>query len=364
MHSNGVPLDSYSLCTSLKASAFRTSSTQFGKQIHTHVTKLGFMSSVFVGSALIDLYVKSLLIGDASKVFDEIPMKNSVCANALLSGYEEAHMWNESLKLIQLMGGLRLMYDRFTLSAILRLSASLSMIEFGRQAHGFSLRTISDVEADLYLQSSLIEMYGKCGFVEKAQNVFSLMGIRREEKRKRDVVLWTSMIGVYGRNGRFEDVIALFKDMLIEEVRPDGLVFLTVITACGYAGNVKLGFDYFESMVRDFGLEPDLEHYSCVVDMLCKAGELEKAFELVNVMPFEGSVSMWGALLSASMNCGNVEMGKLAAQRALKMDPQNVGIYVLLSNLYAKVGMWSGIEELRETMKARGLTKDMGCSWI
>lgn len=207
-------------------------------------------------------------------------------------------------------------------------------------------------------------MYGKCGFVEKARYFFDLIGLRRVESRMRDVVLWTSMIGAYSRNGRFQDVIGLFKKMLMEGVRPDGLVFLAVISACSYTGNVNLGLEYFELMIHDFELVRDPEHYSCVVDMLCRAGELEKAFELASNMPFRGSVTMWGALLSASTNCGNIELGIYAARKALDVDSQNAGIYVLLSNLYARAGMWDAIEELREVMKKRGLVKDAGFSWI
>ena len=367
MHINGVPIDTYTLCSSLTASSF-VRNVRFGQQVHALVAKSGWSSSVFVGSALVDLYAKSLVIDDAEVVFDEIPVKNTVCANALLSGYGEAKMWLEGLELIRKMPVLNLDYDHFTLSAILRACAGLSAIEFGTQVHAYLIRTVYNVEKDMFLQSSLIEMYGKCGLVRKAWQVFNLAGIGKGRECQRDVVLWTSMLGVYGRSGHFKEVVRLYQEMLKEGIKPDEVAFVTVLSACGHTGQVNLGVELFESMTHDFGLDPGPEHYSCLIDLLCRAGQLDRAWRLVNEMLCKGhgscSVSMWGALLSACKDCGNIELGKLAAQKALDLDPQNVGVYVMLSNLYAKFGMWDEIEQLRELMKERGLKKDVGCSWI
>ncbi|KAK9286969.1 hypothetical protein L1049_015377 [Liquidambar formosana] len=367
MHLNGMPLDTYALCSSLIASS-SVKSVDFGKQLHAYVVKSGWLSSVFVGSALIDLYAKSSLIKDAAVMFDEIPVKNTVCVNALLSGYGETKMWVKGLELVRKMPVLNLSYDHFTLSATLRACAGLSAIELGRQVHAILIRIMYDLQNDVFLQSSLIEMYGKCGLVGKAWQVFNLEGFEWAGESRRDVVLWTSMLGAYGRNGHSKEVIRLYKEMLMEGIIPDEVAFVTVISACAHTGQAKLGIEYFESMACDFGLDPGPEHYSCLVDLLCRAGELDEAWKLVNEMLLKGhgncSVSMWGALLSACIDRGNIDLGKFAAQRALELDPQNVGIYVLLSNLYARFGMWDEIGQLRELMKGRGLEKDVGCSWI
>ncbi|KAI3978934.1 hypothetical protein MKX01_016109 [Papaver californicum] len=363
MQAKNVPFDNYTLCSSLTASSsIRT--LNIGKQLHTHVVKSGWISNVYVGSSLVDFYVKFSIINDAVNVFDEIPLKNIVCVNALLSGLADAKMWVQGLDLVQKLYTLGLDYDLFTLSAILRVCAGLSAIELGKQVHAHLIRKSVDIQYDVFLKSSLIEMYGKCGLVEKAKNVFDLMETARVGERNRDVVLWTSMLSCYGRNGQFKDVIRVYELMVTNEVIPDAVVFVAVISACRHTGNVNLGLKYFESMVHDFGLQPDYEHYSCVVDLLCKAGELEKAWKLISASNIRATVSVWGALLSACVDYGNVEMGKLAAKRALELDAKNVGIYVLLSNLYANVGMWNEIEELRELMKEKGLKKDVGCSWV
>ncbi|KAG5047837.1 hypothetical protein JHK85_008940 [Glycine max] len=368
VHANGVPLDTYALCSTLTASS-KVKDLNLGKQIHAHVAKSGWSSSVFVGSALIDFYSKLSNVKDAAHMFDEIPEKNTVCANALLSGYAEAGLWVQELQLVRKMPVLKLKHDHFTLSAALRACTGLSAVEMGRQVHGYLLRTTPDIESDVFLQSALVEMYGKCGLVKKAWQVFKLVGMEiRKEVRSRDVVLWTSMLGVYGRNGHYKEVIDLYDEMLVEGIRPDGIAFLTVISTCGHTGQVHAGVKYFESMANDFKLDPGPEHYSCLVDLLCRAGELQRAWELLNETLYKGmgncSVSMWGALLSACVDRGDLDLGKLAAQRALELDPQNVGICIMLSNLYARFGMWEEIGHLRVLIKARGLKKDVGCSWV
>ncbi|XP_022747904.1 putative pentatricopeptide repeat-containing protein At3g23330 [Durio zibethinus] len=367
MHFNGISLDTYALCSSLTASS-SLRNVEFGRQIHSHVAKSGWLSSVFVGTALVSLYAKLSLFADAALVFDEIPMKNSVCANALLSGFCEAKFWIEGLELVRKMPELSLDYDHFSLSAILRVCTGLSAIQFGRQVHGYLIRKVYNLGEDVFLQSSLIEMYGKCGLVVEALQVFNLSGLRLGGEKRRDIVLWTSMLGVYGRNGHFEDVVLLFKEMLKEGINPDEVAFVTVISACGHTGQIRLGLEYFDSMTHVYKLIPGPEHYSCVVDLLCRAGQLEKTMKVVNEMLQKGhnngSVSLWVALLSACCDHENVELGKFAAQKALELDSQNVGIYVKLSNLYARFGMWDEIGQLREVMKQRGLKKDVAFSWI
>ncbi|XP_021286362.1 pentatricopeptide repeat-containing protein At2g03880, mitochondrial-like [Herrania umbratica] len=354
--------------TLLEEASSSLRNAEFGRQIHAHLAKSGWLSSVFVGSALVDLYAKLSLIADAAVLFDEIPVKNSVCANALLSGFCEAKLWVEGLELVRKMPQLNLDYDHFTLSAILRACAGLSSIELGRQVHAYLIRKLYNLGDDVFLQSSLTEMYAKCGLVVKALQVFSLAGLRLSGEKRRDIVLWTSMLGVYGRNGHFEEVILLFKEMLKEGIKPDEVAFVTVISACGHTGQIRLGLEYFDSMTHVYKLIPGPEHYSCVVDLLCRAGELEKAWKVVNEMlqkgHSNGSISLWGALLSACNDHENVELGKFAAKKALELDPQNVGIYVKLSNLYARFGMWDEIGQLRELMNQRGLKKDVAFSWI
>ncbi|KAJ0964166.1 hypothetical protein J5N97_029288 [Dioscorea zingiberensis] len=369
MHELGAKLDTYTLCSSVLA-ASSAGATHVGEQLHAFSVKSGWMSSVFVGGALIGFYSKVNRVVCARKVFDEIPLKNTVCVNALLNGYIECQRLRESISLVREMFGLGLEPDECTLSGILRVSAETTSITFGLQAHAYLLRRTEYFAEDVSLQSSLVEMYGRCGLACKAWQVFDQGAQWCKRMRRSDVVLWTSMLNAYGRSGLFDAVIMTFNEMLAEGIKPDEIAFLAVLSACRHSGKVTAGLHFLKSMQKDCGMVAKAEHYGCVIDMLCRAGELEKAWEIADEMVLEEdgcngasiSVTVWGALLSACKDTGNVGIGEIAAKRALELDPGNVGIFVELSNLYARVGKWFEIEELRELMKERGLKKDSGLS--
>ncbi|KAL9270731.1 putative pentatricopeptide repeat-containing protein [Drosera capensis] len=316
--------------------------------VHGYVVKSGRGSSVFVGSAVVGLYGRSGIVGDAEKMFDEMPARNT------------------GIELVSRIPVLGLERDRFALTAVLSCCAGLAAVDMGRQVHGHLVRRTVRVGSDVFMVSALIEMYGKCGLVGKARDVFWLRGLNVGGDFDRDVVLWTSMLGAYGRNGNYLDAIKLFGEMLAEGSRPDSVVFVTVISTCSLSGQVGLGVEYFESMTRDFGLEPGSEHYSCIVDLLCRAGELEKAWNLVNKIPHgtEVHASLWGALLQACLDNGNIDLGRLVARKDLELDLQSTGICALVLSLYAKFGMQDEIEQVTELMNNKGVKKDLGCSWI
>ncbi|XP_073012978.1 putative pentatricopeptide repeat-containing protein At3g49142 [Typha latifolia] len=364
MHYLALPLDSYALCTTLTLVS-SSKSILLGKQIHAYASKSGWMSSIFVGGALIDLYGKSGDVYGAHQLFDEIPLKNTVCANALLMGYIESRHWVEGLSLVRKIHGLCLDADGFTISAILRICAELPAAAFGMQVHAYLIRKIESEDA--FVLSSLIEMYGKCGLAGKARLVFESAW---STVRKGDIILWTSMLNAYGRNGCLDDVIKAYEEMLAEGTRPDEIAVLAVLSACCHSGEFVKGLRYFELAMIDYRVVLGSEHYGCVVDMLCRAGELERAWKFANEMVLKKgscgssglSVTVWGALLSACRLHGNADIGKLAAEKAIELDPGNVGIYIELSNLYARVGMWDELGKLREVMKEKQLEKHVGSS--
>ncbi|GAB2219839.1 hypothetical protein Droror1_Dr00007476 [Drosera rotundifolia] len=365
MHWNGFVLDSYPICSGLSAGSV-IGAVGFGVQVHGYVVKSGWGCSVFVGSAVLGLYGRSGFVGDAEKMFDEMPARNSVCVNMLMVGFCEGKLWGKGIELVSRMPVLGLECDRFTLTAALSCCAGLAAVDMGRQVHGHLVRRTVNVGSNVFMVSALIEMYGKCGLLGKARDVFRLRGLNVGGDFDRDVVLWTSMLGAYGRNGNYLDVIKLYKEMLAAGIRPDRVVFVKVISACTLSGQAGLGVECFESMTRDFGLEPGYEHCSCIVDLLCRAGELEKAWDLVNKIPHGAEVhaSLWGALLQACLDHGNINLGRLVARKVLELDLESTGIYALVLSLYAKFGMQDEIDQVTELMNNRGVKKDLGCSWI
>ncbi|KAG0449870.1 hypothetical protein HPP92_027087 [Vanilla planifolia] len=371
MHRHCIPLDSYSWCSSLAAAAalLPPDSANLGGKIHAYVSKSGETASIFVGGALIGFYVRTDRIQDAHKVFDDIPARNIVCLNALLNGYVGKKLWMEGLSLFRMIHKITMEPDCVTISAVLKICAEVSAIGLGKECHARLVRNAGGMEKDSFLLSSLVEMYGKLGLAGNARLVFDTWK-QGTEKGGIDVVLWTSLLNSYGRNGQFDDVILTFEEMILHGTKPDEILMLVVLSACARSGNVIKGLFFFESMMNVYGLVPTREHYSCVVDMLCRAGELEKAWNFVNQMALEDDgnggtlfdVSAWGAILSACSASGEVKVGKVAFERAMEMYPDNIGIHMELSKLYARVGMWDDHTELRKLMWTKGMKKDAGCS--
>ncbi|KAL6888586.1 hypothetical protein ACP4OV_009612 [Aristida adscensionis] len=350
------PLDSYALCSALRSSA----SASAAEPLHALAAKSGWLGSVFVSCALAASYGGSGRFLDARRLFDESSAKNGVFGNAVLAAYVGAGKWSPTLEFARRFCELGLRADGYTMTAVVRACGEVANAALGLQAHGHAIRRVEVVEADVFLVSALMDMYAKCGLVSLAERVFGLAQL--ENAGGGDVVLWTAMLNAYGRHGQCKEVIRMYDQMVASGVQPDELATLAVLSACQHAGEVVKGLKYFESMGADYGLMPTAEHYGCVVNMLCRTGDVAKAWEISNrdVCGGEIGVSTWGALLSACRECGHVEVGRMAAQKAIELEPSNVGIYIELSNLYARAGLWDELDQLREVMKDKGLEKDVG----
>uniref|UniRef100_A0A0E0CEU3 Pentacotripeptide-repeat region of PRORP domain-containing protein n=1 Tax=Oryza meridionalis TaxID=40149 RepID=A0A0E0CEU3_9ORYZ len=353
------PLDSYALC-----SALRHASAPEAEPLHAHAARSGWLGSVFVSCAIAAAYGGSGRFLDARRLFDESPVRNAVFGNAVLAGYVNAGKWAPLLEFARRFSEFRLQVDGYTMTAVMRACGELADADLGRQAHGHAIRRVGAVESDVFLTSALVDMYAKCGLVSHAKRVFDLA--QQVNAVGIDVVLWTALLNAYGRHGMCKEVIQIYDRMVALGVRPDELTILAVLSACQHAGEVVKGLHYFESIHEDYGLTPTPDHYSCVVNMLCRAGMVIKAWEIVTSKGCGGEfgISTWVALLSACCDCGNVELGRMAAQRAIELEPNNGTIYVELSNLYARAGLWGEIDQLRELMKDNGLEKDAGLTWV
>lgn len=245
--------------------------------------------------------------------------------------------------------------DKFTFPSILRACASIVSLEQGKQVHACIIKTES--EPNIVLESSLVDMYVKCGTIEDARRVFDKMP-------ERNVVSWTAIIAGYGRYGDSKEVFMLFEQMQQLGLKPNYVTLLAILNACSHAGLVDEAWHYFESIDRDYHIKPRVEHYSCMVDLLGRAGRLDEANEFINRMPLKPHAAIWGTLLGACRMHGNIELGKIAAEHLFNLDSQNAGKYVVLSNIYAAAGRWEDVAKVRKLMKDRGVKKEPGCSWI
>ncbi|XP_078446350.1 putative pentatricopeptide repeat-containing protein At3g15130 [Wolffia australiana] len=357
MHALDLPLCSFSLCTAVAAATAATAAAA-GKQAHAIAAKSGWASATFLGGAMVDFYAKLGAMADARLVFEEIPLKSSTCANALLRGYVDAGFHRESLALLR-----KIKPDKFTFSAALRLCADLPSARLGKQVHALLLR---GDELDAKISSLVVEMYGSCGLVEEAGRAFEL----GRAAGMADVVLWTCLLDAQGKNGDFEAVIRSFEEMKASGTDPDGVAFVAVLSACSENADLARGVEFLRSMVEDHGISPWPEHYGCVVRLLCGSGMADRAWELAEEVISTGMGDLegkwqriWGSLLVASSESGDVARGTRAAAMALRERPASAGIFVELSNLLARRGMWREIEALRKEMNRR-LKKEVASSWV
>ncbi|XP_020586897.1 pentatricopeptide repeat-containing protein At1g20230 [Phalaenopsis equestris] len=388
MHSKGCGLDSVGASSSLHAIG-DIEDAWMGSQIHGCSIKRGFDSDDYVVSALINMYGKCRFTEEMHKVFYEACHIDVGSCNALVAGFSrnglvcEAVMrfrrfqeqgielnvvsWTsivaccaqngkdvEAMEFFREMQGAGIRPNSVTIPCLLPACANIAALMNGRSAHCFSLR--SGISHDVYVGSALIDMYAKCGKVKDARIIFNTMPMK-------NLVSWNAMLGGYALHGRAKDAIDLFYLMETSNQKPDSISFTCMLSSFSQAGLKNEGWLFFHKM-EEYGIAARMEHYACMVSLLSRAGKLDEAYKLFGEMPFHPDACVWGALLSACKVHGNVRLGEIAAENLFKLEPENAGNYVLLSNIYAANGIWDGVDRVRDEMKRLGMRKNPGCSWI
>ena len=242
-----------------------------------------------------------------------------------------------------------------TVSSLLPACANVMNLRRGKEMHGYAL--VIGVEEDLSVSSSLVDMYSKCGHIFEAEKIFNKM-------RERNTVSWNSMIFGYSNHGACDKAIQLFYQMEAKGVMRDHLTFTAIFTACSHAGMVELGKNLFRLMQDEHRIEPRLEHYACMVDLLGRAGKLDEAYELIQGMPVKSDSFVWGALLGACRKHGNVKLAEIAASHLHDLEPQSSGSRVILSNVLIDAGRWSDARKIDKLMRKQKLKRYLGCSWV
>ncbi|XP_042050783.1 pentatricopeptide repeat-containing protein At4g14050, mitochondrial-like [Salvia splendens] len=358
-----------------------------GEQLHAQFIASSFADNDVVKSSLVDFYAKCGLPDRAHSVFNSIVLKNVVCWTSLIYGYAKAGRKSEALALLRdtpcknsqtwtalisglMQGGLCLdsfkifkelrlegayVDEPFILSSLIVGSATLAMLELGKQVHrlviGFGY------ESNLYVSNSLIDMYAKCSDVSAAEMIFGNMG-------KRDVVSWTSIIVGMAQHGRAFEALSLYEKMALAGVKPNGVTFTGIIYACSHAGLVEKGRHIFNSMVADHGLRPSLHHYTCLVDLYARSGLIEEAKDILDTMPFTPDEAAWASLLSSCCQGGKKEIGVRIADHLLELGPEDTSTCILLSNVYARAAMWEQVSRVRKLMYSMEWRKKPGYSCV
>ncbi|CAH8358833.1 unnamed protein product [Eruca vesicaria subsp. sativa] len=420
-----LKFDCVTLSTLMSAAA-RTQNSKLGKEVQCYCIRHSFESDIVLASTVIDMYAKCDSIVDAKKVFDSTVQKDLILWNTLLAAYAESGLSGEALRLFYemqlesvppnvitwnliilslfrngqvdeakemflqmqssgmiptivtwttMMNGLvqngcseeavhylRKMQDSglrpnvFSITVALSACANLASLHFGRSVHGYIIRN-QQHSSSVPIMTSLVDMYAKCGDISKAEMVFG-------RKLYSELPLYNAMISAYALYGNVKEAITLYRSLEDMDIKPDNITFTNVLSACNHAGDINQAVEIFSDMVSNHGMKPCLEHYGLMVELLASAGETERALRLMEEMPYKPDARMIQSLFASCSKEHKTGIVEYLSRQLLESEPDNSGNYVTISNAYAVEGSWDEVVKMREMMKARGLKKKPGCSWI
>ncbi|KAF3441265.1 hypothetical protein FNV43_RR15178 [Rhamnella rubrinervis] len=315
----------------------------------------GLDKNLNVLNAILDMYCKCGDLESAKLMFNSMPERDVLSYTSMLSGLTNLGYYQESLALFRKVQIEKIQPDEFMLVNVLSACAQAGDLDEGKYIHLLIDRF--KVNCDVVLGTALVDMYAKCGALHLALQVF-------EKMRTRSVFTWNAMIGGLAMHGHGEEAIMLFDQMKGSKVVPDDVTFIALLGACSHAGLIDEGLEIFKTMKESFQIEPRIEHYGCVVDLLCRARLVEDALVFLENMPLKANSVLWATLLGACRTGGHFELAERVAKRVIELEPDSCGRYVMISNLYAGKSQWDNALGLRKQMKSKGIEKTPGCSWI
>ncbi|KAG5402956.1 hypothetical protein IGI04_009075 [Brassica rapa subsp. trilocularis] len=359
------------------------------KEVHGYSVKAGLLNDEdepMIGNALLDAYAKCGNVEDAQRIFQGLSKKRTlVTYNSMLSGfvnsgsqddaqllfsemsttdlttwslmvriYAESCCPSEAIDVFREIQARGMRPNTVTIMNLLPVCAQIASLHLVRQCHGYIIR---GGLGDIRLKGTLLDVYAKCGSLKNAYSVFQL-------EAHKDLVMFTSMIAGYAVHGMGEEALMIYSRMLDLGIKPDHVFITTLLTACCHAGLIQDGLHIFDSIRTVYGINPTMEQYASVVDLLARRGRLDDAYAFVTEMPVEPNENIWGTLLRACITYNRMDLGRLAANHLLEAESEDIGNYVLISNMYAADGKWEGVKELRKLMKKKEMKKPAGCSWL
>ncbi|KAM7500227.1 hypothetical protein LguiA_024641 [Lonicera macranthoides] len=354
MQEQGIRSDNIGFSSAISACAGVQALNQ-GRQVHAQSIVSGYSLDLSIGNALVSLYARCGRVHEAHLAFDKIDEKDNISWNGLISGFAQSGHCEEALTVFSQMHRAGIEVNMFTFGSAVSAAANMANIKQGKQIHACIIKTGYNAETEA--SNVLITLYAKCGSLDDSMREFL-------EMHEKNEISWNAMITGYSQHGRGTEAIKLFEEMKRVGLNPNYVTYVGVLTACSHVGLVDEGLGYFQSMSEEYCLEPKLEHYACVVDILGRSGLLGRARKFIETMPIEPDAMVWRTLLSACTVHKNTEIGELAASRLLELEPEDSATYVLLSNMYAVSGKWDYRDRARQLMKERGVKKEPGRSWI
>ncbi|KVH98353.1 pentatricopeptide repeat-containing protein At2g22410, mitochondrial-like [Cynara cardunculus var. scolymus] len=386
MEASGVQPNEITMITVFSACS-QKGDLELGRSLHDYVKRMNLNSSLNLMNSILDMYVKccslvtaqeifenmrtrdvfswtSLINGYAKngelvlakKLFDEMPERNIVSWNAMIAGYSQNNKPKEAIELFYAMENASLIPIETTLICVLSACAQSGCLDLGQWIYFHYIKR-NQIQLTVTLGNAFIDMYAKCGHIDAAAELFNGM-------QEKDLVSWNSMIVGFASHGQAMKSLNLFEQIIEIGYKPDKITFIGVLSACSHGGLLTQGRTYFKEMENIYGLKPTVEHYACMIDLLGRNGLLDEAYGSIVEMPMEADKAVWGAVLSACRMHGNVELGKLATEKLLILDPNDSGIYVLMESLCAMRQKWDEVKMVRSMMRGKGVKKTPGCSCI
>lgn len=415
---SGICADAFSFTAALSTCG-RLSLLRLGESIHGKIVKFGLEYNVVVGNCLVDMYGKCGYVEEAVRVFDSItdkdiiswnsvisasarnqkleqassyirrmpepdvisynelingiaqfgnmedaiqilstmPNPNSSSWNSIITGYVNRDLSWKALDFFKKMQSKDIEMDQYTFSSILSGIANLAALKWGLSIHCCTVKY--GLDKSLVVGSALIDMYSKCGQVKNAEMLFQTLP-------RKNLVTWNAMISGFAHNGNFTEVIKLFQQLKTErDFKPDVITFLNVLLAC-YHNHIALqdAIQYFDSMIKDYGIEPTAEHCCSMIRLMGQRGEVWRAEKMIYELGFGSCGVVWRALLGACWSCGDLKVAEVAAAKVIELEGHNEYVYVMMSNMHACHGNWRDASVVRKQMRERGVRKGAGCSWI
>ena len=323
-----------------------------GRQIHSLIVKSSVGHLTLVGNAIVHMYSECKQVSDAYKAFIDIVWKDDGSWSSIIGTYKQNGMESEALELCKEMLADGITFTSYSLPLCISACSQLSAIDVGKQFHVFTIK--SGYNHDVYVGSSIIDMYAKCGNMKDSEKVFS-------EQLEPNEVIYNAMICGHAHHGKAQQAIEVFSMLEKNGLTPNRVTFLAVLSACSHGGYVEETLYFFTLMLNKYKIKPESEHYSCLVDAYGRAGRLEEAYQIVQK---DGSEAAWRTLLSACSNHNNKKIGEKSAMKMMELNPSDHASYVLLSNIYSGEGKWEEALKWREKMAKIHVRKDPGSSWL
>ncbi|XP_074334343.1 pentatricopeptide repeat-containing protein At1g31920 [Apium graveolens] len=339
----------------LKACA-RLRDVKKGVQIHGHVFKFGYQDDVFIQNSLINFYGKCEELRECCGVFEKMEQRSVASWSAFIAAHARNGLWAECLSIFRNMikeGCWR--PEESILVSVLSACTKLGDYNTGQCTHGNLIRNLSG--QNVVVETSLLDMYLKCGYHKKGLYLFNSMV-------EKNHLTYSVMISGLATNGCSAEALMVFSKMLEEGLEPDDVVYVSVLSACGHAGLVEKGLQLFNRIKNEHTIEPTIQHYGCLVDLLSRAGRLDEALEVIKNMPMEPNDVVWRSLLGACKTFSNIQLGEIAAEKLMQMKPTNASDYLVLSHIYAEAQRWKDVAITRTKIAEIGLTQTPGFSCV